>query len=217
MRAAYGVTASDLVDALGTPSFYLSRDDYVGGAMVAPLADPDPVETALETVPRGFAFADETAVHVGDLPRGLPESTTGFRLRVPPFLEPVNFAGDGERGVIAVGDDELRSALDPHRTIGESGRLDDIPELEGYELALFADPTEVLDTIARFDRDRAIQLDQVRPFLEGVTVVGGSRVDGDELLGRIVVELGDELTKTSGLRSSAARLRAAAPHQEERP
>lgn len=189
IEAAFGITPAELADALGGAVLYLDTGpgQALGGAAVIEVTDPEPVIEALEVIPRALVYADVVGVEASPLGPGPASDLEGFMVSSADLPQPLTIASDGERLVVALGEEAAREAFDPTVTLAESGRLD-LPEgLEGYE------PSAVFDLQAALQAlPIAILADPgfeaALPYLEAIgESTAGSRVEGDRVLSRVVV------------------------------
>jgi len=190
IKSAYGLTASELEEALGDAAFYLTGTPGTGpsGAAVIEVSDPAPVSEALRVIPKVIALAG--AADVGPLPPTLPDGLEGLSLTTAEIPQPLTIASDDELLVVALGDEAAAEVLDPSETLADSGDLGGAEGLEGFETNAVFDldaALPVLEAVSAGDPDFVSAL----PYLEVITgATSGSRVDGDRLITRTVVDFG---------------------------
>lgn len=190
IKAAYGVTVSELADALGGSAFYLTGSPGVGlsGAAVVEVVDPAPVEDVLRTIPQLLPLINGSDVR--PLSPILPDDLEGISLTTTGIAQRLTIASDGELLVVALGEEAAAAVFEPSETLADSGRLEGGDGLEGYETNAAFDlqgALPVIQAASASDPDFIAAL----PYLEAIAgATSGSRVDGDRLITRTVIGFG---------------------------
>lgn len=193
IRTAFGVTSAELDDALGSAAVYLDSGSFpVGGAAVIEITDPDPISRAIDVIPTALGLSPPPGTSVDPLSPSLPgDGLEGFTLTTPDLPQPLTVASDGERLVIALGDDAAAQALAPAETIADAGSFERVGgDLEGFEPSAVLDLQAALPTLESLlagNLDFATAAPYLKPI---VGAVAGDRVEGDRLLSRLAVSVG---------------------------
>jgi Protein of unknown function (DUF3352) len=188
-----GLDLEALRGALGGVAYFAGgrTPAELDGAVVIEVEDEAAVSDGLESLTllaQGILSAQPGGA-IQELPP-LPGDPTGFTVRAPEFPVPIHVALTGDRLVVALGDNAAEQAIDPDETLASSGTLEDAEStLGGADF----DPNALLDLDRVFDLARTFagpdpDFREAEPYLDPFKrLVGGARVDGDELVSSIVV------------------------------
>ena len=182
-----GFTLDDLT-VLGDAAFFASGESIlelqVGGVFqAAPGAQRDRLMSALQ---RGVRRSAQGRIVPLDVP-----GAEGFALRTE-LPAPINFATQGDKLVIAVGENATEALLEGE---GDSEAVDTAREALGGDdfavaFALQMDP--VLDLVENSGGEDDPEYVEARKYLEQIsTIAAGTETQGDQTLFRIVAELSD--------------------------
>jgi hypothetical protein len=192
IEAQTGLDLEALRDALGGVAYFAGgrTPAELDGAVVIEVEDEAAVSDGLESLTllaQGILPAQPGGA-IQELPP-LPRDPTGFTVRAPEFPVPIHVALAGDRLVVALGADAAEQAIDPDETLASSGALGDAESTLGGDF----DPNALLDLDRVFDLARTFAgpdpgFREAEPYLDPFKrLVGGARVDGDELVSSIVV------------------------------
>lgn len=183
-----GFTLDDLT-VLGDAAFFASGESIlelqVGGVFeAAPGPERDRLMGALE---RGVRRSGEARIEPLEI-----SGAEGFAARPSDFPAPINFATEGDKLVIAVGENATQTLLEGD---GGSEAVDRGRDALGGDdfavtFALQMDP--VLDLVENSGGEDDPEFVEARKYLEQFsTIAAGSETEGDQTLFRIVAELSD--------------------------
>jgi Protein of unknown function (DUF3352) len=149
----------------------------LAGALVVETSDPDATRRALRGLQRVIAEQGEARV------RARPGG--GFTITDPEVPQPVHFAVQGERFVVAYGDDALKAAADRSSKLADNADFEKAAGSlgDGITASSYVDVQPILELVESFGPEP--EFEEARPYLEPMDFfVAGAKEEGDGLLSR---------------------------------
>lgn len=180
IRLATGLELSQILDALGDASLFVSGStaDGVGGALVIESEDPDLTAELIDRV-RGLLSSVGGDVQVG--PLELSGGGEGFDIRSADIPKPVHVIQRDERIVIGYGDAQTLAALDPEQTLDRSDAFERAGEALGdAPLGLFLSLQPIIDLAEASGAKRDPDFKAAKPYLDHLDFVAAGASSSDD-------------------------------------